>query len=126
MLLPLEFEFHLRRWLAADFLEVFDRQLALRDDPRLLGYYSDNEMGWWNSALFQLTLEQAPTSGQRCRLLQRRGRDRQREAESGDRRDLHGYRDRRGREHQRRDNAQLQRHPLIVRSHVADTHRRAI
>src|SRR5207245_10108100 len=44
--------------------------LALRDDPRLIGYYSDNEMGWWNSALFQLTLQQAPTSGQRRRLLE--------------------------------------------------------
>lgn len=44
--------------------------LPLRDDPRLLGYYSDNEMGWWNAALLKLTLEQAPTSGQRHRLLQ--------------------------------------------------------
>ena len=44
--------------------------LALRDDPRLLGYYSDNEMGWWNEILFKMTLEQAPTSGQRQRLLQ--------------------------------------------------------
>lgn len=44
--------------------------LALRDDPRLLGYYSDNEMGWWNAILFQMTLEQAPTSGQRQRLIQ--------------------------------------------------------
>jgi len=35
-----------------------------------LGYYSDNEMGWWNAALFQMTLEQAPTSGQRRRLLE--------------------------------------------------------
>ena len=23
-----------------------------RNDPKLLGYYSDNEVGWWNSALF--------------------------------------------------------------------------
>src|SRR6267378_3107028 len=44
--------------------------LPLRDDPRVLGYYSDNEMGWWNAPLFKLTLEQAPTSGQRQRLLQ--------------------------------------------------------
>lgn len=43
--------------------------LALRDDPRLFGYYSDNEMGWWNATLFKMTLEQAPTSGQRRRLL---------------------------------------------------------
>jgi hypothetical protein len=44
--------------------------LPLRDDPRLLGYYSDNEMGWWNATLFKMTLEQAPTSSQRQQLLQ--------------------------------------------------------
>lgn len=44
--------------------------LSLRDDPRLLGYYSDNEMGWWNSALLKLTLKQPATSGQRQRLMQ--------------------------------------------------------
>ena len=43
--------------------------LALRDDPRVLGYYSDNEMGWWNAILFKMTLEQASTSGQRQRLI---------------------------------------------------------
>src|SRR3989441_322628 len=43
--------------------------LVLRDDPRLIGYYSDNEMGWWNAILFKMTLEQAPTSGQRQRLI---------------------------------------------------------
>lgn len=43
--------------------------LPLRDDPRLLGYYSDNEMGWWNAALFKLTLEQPAVSGQRQRLM---------------------------------------------------------
>lgn len=44
--------------------------LPLRNDPRVLGYYSDNEIGWWNAALFKLTLQQAPASGQRQRLLQ--------------------------------------------------------
>jgi hypothetical protein len=44
--------------------------LPLRDDPRLLGYYSDNEMGWWVATLFKMTLNQSPTSGQRQRLLQ--------------------------------------------------------
>src|SRR5262249_61769304 len=43
--------------------------LPLRDDPRLLGYYSDNEMGWWNGTLFKMTLEHAPSSGQRQRLI---------------------------------------------------------
>jgi hypothetical protein len=47
-----------------------DQILPLRDDPRVLGYYSDNEMGWWNATLFKMTLEQAPTSGQRQRLMQ--------------------------------------------------------
>jgi len=46
-----------------------DQILPLRDDPRLLGYYSDNEMGWWNATLFKMTLEQAPASGQRQRLI---------------------------------------------------------
>jgi hypothetical protein len=47
-----------------------DQILPLRDDPRLIGYYSDNEMGWWNAILFKMTLEQAPTSGQRQRLIE--------------------------------------------------------
>jgi hypothetical protein len=46
-----------------------DQILPLRDDPRVLGYYSDNEMGWWNATLFKMTLEHAPTSGQRQRLI---------------------------------------------------------
>jgi hypothetical protein len=46
-----------------------DQILPLRDDPRVLGYYSDNEMGWWNATLFKMTLEQPATSGQRQRLL---------------------------------------------------------
>jgi hypothetical protein len=43
--------------------------LAVRDDPRLLGYYSDNELGWWNATLFKMTLEQSSGSGQRKRLI---------------------------------------------------------
>jgi len=43
--------------------------LAVRDDPRLIGYYTDNEMGWWNATLFHMALEQPATSGQRQRLL---------------------------------------------------------
>ncbi|MGH7977849.1 MAG: hypothetical protein ACREE6_00635, partial [Limisphaerales bacterium] len=46
-----------------------DQILPLRNDPRVLGYYTDNEMGWWNGALFNLTLEQPSTSGQRQRLI---------------------------------------------------------
>jgi len=44
--------------------------LALREDPRVIGYYTDNEIGWWNAILFRMTLEQAHTSGQRQRLLE--------------------------------------------------------
>src|SRR6185369_3698451 len=44
--------------------------LSFRDDPRLLGYYTDNEIGWWNGILFNMTMEQAATSGQRERLIQ--------------------------------------------------------
>ena len=47
-----------------------DQILPLRGNPRVLGYYSDNEMGWWNATLFKMTLEQEPTSGQRQRLIQ--------------------------------------------------------
>ena len=47
-----------------------DQILALRDEPRVIGYYSDNEIGWWNAILFKMTLEQAPTSGQRQRLIE--------------------------------------------------------
>src|SRR5262245_29426980 len=28
--------------------------LALRDDPRVIGYYSDNEIGWWNAILLKM------------------------------------------------------------------------
>jgi len=44
--------------------------LPLRDDPRVLGYYSDNELGWWNATLWKMTLEQPASSGQRQRLIQ--------------------------------------------------------
>lgn len=42
-----------------------DQILPLRDNSRVLGYYSDNEMGWWNAALLKLTMEQSPASPQR-------------------------------------------------------------
>jgi hypothetical protein len=41
----------------------------LAGDPRVVGYYSDNELGWWNASLWKSTLEQPPTSGQRRRLV---------------------------------------------------------
>jgi hypothetical protein len=42
---------------------------AARDHPGLVGYYTDNEMGWWNGALFKMTLEHPAGSGQRQRLV---------------------------------------------------------
>ncbi len=42
---------------------------SVRDDPRLIGYYTDNEMGWWNATLFRMALDQPATSGQRQRLV---------------------------------------------------------
>ena len=42
----------------------------LAGDPRVLGYYSDNEIGWWNAILWRMTLEQPASSGQRQRLVQ--------------------------------------------------------
>ena len=47
-----------------------DQIVPLRNDPRILGYYTDNELGWWNAALFNMTLDQPATSGQRQRLVQ--------------------------------------------------------
>lgn len=46
-----------------------ERIAPLRDDPRVLGYYTDNEMGWWNAALLKLTLQQPAPSAQKQRLL---------------------------------------------------------
>jgi len=42
-----------------------DQILLLRDDPRLIGYYSDNEIGWWNAILFKRTsrLRRAASDG---------------------------------------------------------------
>lgn len=42
---------------------------ALHGDTRVIGYYSDNELGWWNATLWKMTLEQPATSGQRRRLV---------------------------------------------------------
>ena len=41
----------------------------LLGDPRVVGYYSDNELGWWNAALWRMTLDQDADSGQRRRLI---------------------------------------------------------
>jgi hypothetical protein len=43
--------------------------LKTGDHPLLVGYYSDNELGWWNAPLFKMTWDHQPTSGARTRLL---------------------------------------------------------
>ena len=37
--------------------------------PYRIGYFSDNEVGWWNGALFAFYLEQAPTNHTKRRLV---------------------------------------------------------
>ena len=49
--------------------EAAAKILPLRGDPRVIGYYSDNELGWWHVTLFKMTLDHPPTSGQRHRLV---------------------------------------------------------
>jgi hypothetical protein len=46
-----------------------DQIIPLKDDPRVLGYYSDNELGWWNATLWKMTLEHPSSSEQRRRLI---------------------------------------------------------
>lgn len=43
--------------------------VPLGRDRRIIGYYSDNEIGWWNAILWKMALEQPATSGQRQRLV---------------------------------------------------------
>jgi hypothetical protein len=43
--------------------------VPLGRDRRIIGYYSDNEIGWWNAILWKMAMEQPATSGQRQRLV---------------------------------------------------------
>jgi hypothetical protein len=50
--------------------ELAQREIPpLAVDSRLMGWFTDNEMGWWNATMWKMTLEQPPSSGQRQRLL---------------------------------------------------------
>jgi hypothetical protein len=50
--------------------EVAEKNISpLAGDPRVLGYFSDNELGWWNAIMWKMTLEQPASSGQRQRLM---------------------------------------------------------
>ena len=65
--------------IAQKFDESAKREiLPLRDNPHLLGYFSDNELGWWSGALFLHFISQPKenvTRQQMIRLLQRRYKD---------------------------------------------------
>jgi len=41
----------------------------LRQSSAVLGYYADNELGWWNATLIRMTLEMPSTSEQRRRVV---------------------------------------------------------
>ncbi|MCW5941970.1 MAG: hypothetical protein KIS66_07045 [Fimbriimonadaceae bacterium] len=40
-----------------------------RDDPRVIGYFSDNELGWWYGAMFEWAWKATPEHGTRDRLV---------------------------------------------------------
>lgn len=40
-----------------------------RDDPRVIGYFSDNELGWWFGAMFEWAWRAGPEHGTRERLI---------------------------------------------------------
>src|SRR5207245_11521713 len=40
-----------------------------KGSPFRIGYFSDNEVGWWNGALFAFYLEQAATNHTKQRLV---------------------------------------------------------
>ena len=55
---------------AQKFDEAAKRQiLPLRDNPNLLGYFSDNELGWWSDALFLHFIKQPKTNLTRQQLI---------------------------------------------------------
>ena len=71
MSLPLIAEIDLGRNAKLHWYDIFDPYMAeqakakareitaaFRDNPRLLGYFTDNEVGWWNAPLFAWHLEQ--------------------------------------------------------------------
>lgn len=41
-----------------------------KDDPYLVGYFTDNELGWWDGYLFRLYLEMPATAPGKQRILQ--------------------------------------------------------
>ncbi len=41
-----------------------------RGDPRRIGYYTDNEVGWWRGALFTFYVQEAPRSITKQRMIE--------------------------------------------------------
>jgi hypothetical protein len=56
------------RWL--EIMEAAPREKIRVSDSRVIGHYSDNELDWWNGALFRHTLDHPASSGQRQRLVE--------------------------------------------------------
>lgn len=56
--------------------EIRARELArklvepYRGDPRRIGYYTDNEVGWWRGALFTFYVQEAPRSITKQRMIE--------------------------------------------------------
>ncbi len=40
-----------------------------KGDPRRIGYFSDNEIGWWNGPLFSAYTRYAPSNHTKQRLV---------------------------------------------------------
>lgn len=59
---------------APEFVKLLDRAAAdqipkVRNDPNLIGYFTDNELGWWDDTLFLTTLDLPLASPGRHKLL---------------------------------------------------------
>lgn len=48
---------------------VRDLTAPYRDDPYLLGWFTDNELGWWDDSLFLHFLKQPPANATRRKLI---------------------------------------------------------
>lgn len=46
-----------------------DQVKKFKGNSRVVGYFSDNELGWWAGALFKMTWDQGPTGGTRSRTV---------------------------------------------------------
>ena len=53
---------------------IYQRELsswaAVKDDPRMLGWFTDNGLGWWDETLFLSALKQGPKSALKTKALE--------------------------------------------------------